>query len=106
MSEEPASDVPGPRRAEPAPEPPGRRRWSDRKALIVRFVIGIVVTVAIGAGATIAARPARPAPQRLAYSRLPPACDLVTAAHLAKYLPGATGSPKTRIPPARGSSSG
>ena len=106
MSEEPASDAPGPRRAEPAPEPPGRRRWSDRKALIVRFVIGIVVTVAIGAGATIAARPARPAPQRLAYSRLPPACDLVTAAHLAKYLPGATGSPKTRIPPARGSSSG
>jgi hypothetical protein len=55
------------------------------------------VAAAIGVGATIAARPApavRPVPQRLAYTRLPAACDLISTAHLVKYLPGATGHPE------------
>jgi hypothetical protein len=92
MPEEPGADAPGPGRAEPAPERPPR--WARRKALVVGLAIGITVAAAIAVGATTAARPV---PQRLAYTRLAPACELVSAAHLVKYLPGATGKP-TNVP--------
>ena len=39
---------------------------------------------------------ARPGGQPLKYTSLPPACDTVSAASLAKYLPDATSSPQSR----------
>jgi len=77
--------APGLAPADPGPAVPRRRpAWRRRSALIPA-----VAVVAAAAAAVVL----WPGPQAQEYRALPPPCTLVTAATLAKYVPGATGKP-------------
>ncbi len=90
MSDEPDVTEPGP------DAPPGRLAgvlppWVRRRPLISAITAGVLVAALI-AGYILAAAPFSPAGPR--YASVPgQPCALVGAADLAKYLPGATGSP-------------
>ena len=64
------------------------RRWPR----ITVLGAGVLAVAAVAAVVLVAVRPGPPQP---AYSSLPAPCDLVRAAVLAKFLPGATGTPET-----------
>jgi hypothetical protein len=89
--QQPQPLAPGP--ADPASTVPRRRpAWGRRRVLIP--------AVAAVAAAVAAAVVLWPGPRAQEYRALPPPCTLVTAATLAKYVPGATGKPLS--PPAGG----
>ena len=78
--------APGQDPPDPSPAAPQRRpAWRRRRVLITR--------TAVAAAAVATAVVLWPASRPQGYARLPPPCTLVTAATLAKYVPGATSKP-------------
>jgi hypothetical protein len=102
MPETPDDGLPGqqlqplaPGQEPPDPVPAASRRrpaWGRRRVLIP----GVAAVVAAVAAAVVL----WPDPRAQGYPALPPPCTLVSAATLAKYVPGATGKPLS--PPAGG----
>lgn len=91
--QQPQPLAPGLAPADPASTVPRRRSaWGRRRVLIP----GVAAVAAVVAAAVVL----WPGPRAQGYAALPPPCTLVTAATLAKYVPGATGKPLS--PPAVG----
>lgn len=78
--------TPGQDPADPSPAAPKRRPAWQRRGLL------ITGTAAVAAAATTALV-VWPASRPEGYAALPPPCTLVTAATVAKYVPGATSKP-------------
>jgi hypothetical protein len=68
--------------------------WLRRTSLRVRIAAGVVAAAVIAAVAFVAVPSSAP-PPKPAYASLPAACDLVSLATVAKYLPNPTPTPES-----------
>jgi hypothetical protein len=114
MSEEPGNGVPGAPAAEartpgdatepglpgPEPAPPGwltrvLPRWARRRPKVTAAV-AVVLAGALAAGVIVVMTP--PFPPGPRYASLPgSSCGMISPAHLASYLPGATGTQESVV---------
>ena len=81
--------------ASPDAPSPGPASWSRRKPLVIGFGAGILVAAVIAVVVLVIAGPGGGS-QPLTYTTLPAACDTISAASLAKYLPEGSSNPQSR----------
>ena len=95
MSEKPDGPAPEPGTGEESPAPGRWSRWlppwARRRPAIAATSAGILAAAAVALVVFAVTRPSAP---RLEYASLPgQPCALVSSAELARYMPGATGTP-------------
>src|SRR5690348_10148635 len=95
---EPEPPAPEPEPPAPEPAPPGRLtrvlpHWARRRPLAAAVGAGVLAAAVIAGVVLLVVRPSAPQPR---YASLPgQSCALVSPADVAKYLPGAKGTPQS-----------